>query len=90
MSVNVPFFDVCNSLANERSMDVSFFEDSFDGWFARFSFSDSRGPYSALVGFQEKVNTKKMPADEYDGRVRKLCSSAIAKAHASRIMRMVA
>lgn len=90
MSVNVPFFDVCNSLANERYIDASFFEDQYDGWFCRFSFSDARGPYSAVVGLQEKINTAKHPAEDYEKRVRKICDTAIAKAHASRAKKMAA
>lgn len=92
MSVNVPFFHACNSIAAQRGMDVSFFEDEFDGWYAKFAFADSRGPYSALVLFMvPKKPTKAAPRPPvFDDEVATAVMKAVTAAHKSRQPRIAA
>lgn len=43
------FFEAAADWADRKAVDIKFSRDDMDGWFAILSFSDSRGPFSAVV-----------------------------------------
>jgi hypothetical protein len=88
------FFNAAANWADHAAVVVSFERDEADGWFAKISFRDSRGPYSALVDMViPRGKTKDKPAettDEFQGRVGKLMTAACVKAHKARQGRILA
>lgn len=92
--IDVPFFNIINRLANARHMDVCFYEDEYEGWFARFSFSDMNGRYSAEVPYVDYAKPRNVLvgkyAADYEARIRRLCDKAISQAHSRRNVRAAA
>lgn len=74
MSVE-PFLDVCNAYGAEKCLDVSFFFDDEEGWFAKFGV----GKTSALVS-AVRPHGNDEPTQFFMDRVYGLCDKAIAKA----------
>lgn len=82
------FLEAADAYGLRRGIDVSFFRDEYEGWYARLAFSDIRGPYSALVG---AVEPRSMEAEaDFRARVDKLCEAATVAAHKSRHVKKAA
>lgn len=91
------FFEAAANWADRKAVDIKFSRDEMDGWFAILSFSDSRGPFSAMVNEIErrgkhfhivKGERVPMPAetdDEFDARVEVLLNKACVAARKNRI-----
>ena len=81
------FFNAVANWADSAHVDVSFARDEYDGWFARVSARDARGPYSIIVNeipVPKKKNTDETE-DTYSDKVRAAMVSAMVKAAKSRI-----
>lgn len=84
------FFEAAANWADRKAVDVKFARDEYDGWFAILSFSDQRGPFSAIVNaveptpvrdpdFQARID-KMMDKATVDARRRRIKSVRFAKA----------
>lgn len=80
------FFEAAANWAERSATVISFERDEFDGWFAKVSFRDSRGPYSAIVNSVKRSKGKNGETfDQFEDRVSKMLTHACAVAHKGRI-----
>lgn len=84
----IRFVSTAADWADSVHADMSFYRDAYDGWIAKISMSDARGPFSAHVtmiprnGKHGDVLPETPPA--YESRVAKALSHACAKARERR------